>query len=437
MIVCKFGGTSLADSARIRAAADVILADKERRYVVVSAPGKRDKKDEKITDLLIRCQKLASRGQDFSAPFNTLRDRFCGIVSDLGLDLSLEADFSALEGALKTGATRAYAASRGEYFNGKIIAAHLGYAFLDARELIAFDQKGEVQTDETLTRLSDAMKKHPRAVIPGFYGSYPDGSVCVFSRGGSDVTGSLVAAAGKAELYENWTDVSGILMADPRIVQGAKTIPVVTYQELRELSYMGATVLHEDAVFPVRSRGIPIRICNSMRQEDPGTRIVSEAPGKAGSITGIAGKKGFVALHVEKDRMNAEIGFGRRVLSVLEDLNISFEHLPSGIDTLSVYMEASAIRGLEDRILERVRDAVSPDRIYYETGTALIAVVGRGMVRSPGCAGRLFSGLAKAGINVRMIDQGSSEINIILGVDDGDYERAVEAIYREFIPIDL
>ena len=437
MIVCKFGGSSLADATRISAAADIVRGDKARRYVVVSAPGKRDKKDEKITDLLLRCQKQGARGLDFSPSFRAVKERFEGIVRDLGLDLDLGADFDALEQALQNGATRDFAASRGEYFNAKIFAAELGFTFLDAQALIAFDGHGEALMDESVARLAAAMKGATRAVIPGFYGSFPDGSVCTFSRGGSDVTGSLVAAAGKAELYENWTDVSGILMADPRIVRDAKTIPAVTYQELRELSYMGATVLHEDAVFPVRSRDIPIRICNTARPQDPGTLIVSRAPGKAGTVTGIAGKKGFSAIHVDKDRMNAEIGFGRRVLSVLEELELSFEHLPSGIDTLSAFLETASVKGKENEILAGIQAAVKPDRVHIEAGYALIAVVGRGMVQSPGSAARLFSGLSKAGINVRMIDQGSSEINIIVGVDEGDFERAVEAIYREFVPMEL
>lgn len=437
MIVCKFGGSSMANAERVRAAADIVRAEAGRRYAVVSAPGKRDKQDEKVTDLLIRCQKLGERGLDFTAPFAAVRTRFCELVASLGLNLDLTEDLAALEARLKNGATRDFAASRGEYFNAKIFAAELGFAFLDARELVAFDEKGELLMEETVARLAAALKKTPRAVIPGFYGSHPDGSVCVFSRGGSDVTGSLVAAAAKADLYENWTDVSGILMADPRIVRDARTIPIVTYQELRELSYMGATVLHEDAVFPVRRLGIPIRICNTARPGDEGTLIVADAPGKTGAVTGIAGKKGFTALYVEKDRMNAQIGFGRRVLSVLEEMELSFEHLPTGIDTLSVLMETEAVRGKENEVLSRIHAAVGPDRTHLEEGIALIAVVGRGMVHSPGCAARLFSGLAKAGINVKLIDQGSSQINIIVGVDEGDYERALEAIYREFVPVEL
>ncbi len=434
MVVCKFGGSSLADAARIRHAADIVRSDKARRYVVVSAPGKRNKGDEKITDLLLRCQKQGALGLDFSAPFSALRDRFCGIIRELGLDLSLEEEFDALQKALKNGAGRDYAASRGEYFNARIMAAELGFPFLDAGDLVCFDENAELDGKKTLTRLAVALKNTTRAVLPGFYGSFPDGSVCVFSRGGSDVTGALVAAAAEADLYENWTDVSGLMVADPRVVPGAVGIPVVTYQELRELSYMGATVLHEDAVFPVRSRDIPIRICNTVRPEEPGTRIVADAPAKTGAVTAIAGKKGFSALYLEKDRMNAEIGFGCRVLNVLKEMDLSFEHMPSGIDTLSVVLDSSSVAGRENELIARIQKAVQPDRVHLENKFALIAVVGRGMIRSPGTAARLFSALARAGINVRMIDQGSSELNVIVGVDEADYEKAIEAVYREFAP---
>ncbi|MBQ3866658.1 MAG: aspartate kinase [Clostridia bacterium] len=434
MIVCKFGGSSLADGERIRRAADILRADEDRRYVVVSAPGKRNGSDEKVTDLLLACQEAAAKGRDFSAPFAALKRRFLAIAGELCPSLDMEGELESLAAALRRGAGRDYAASRGEYLSGRVMAGLLGWAFVDAAEVIAFHENGAPDEEKTMRLLSARLKDLPRAVIPGFYGARPDGSVCVFSRGGSDVTGSLAAAAAGADLYENWTDVSGLMMADPRIVPDARGIAEVTYRELRELSYMGATVLHEDAVFPVRRRAIPIRICNSARPEDPGTRIVAEAPSVPGAITGIAGKKGFSALFVEKDRMNAEIGFGRRVLSVLEEAGVSFEHLPTGIDTLSVLVESHALAGREERILAAVERAVAPDRIHLETELALVAVVGRGMIRSPGCAARLFSALARAGVNVRMIDQGSSELNVIVGVDEKDYERTVEAIYREFVP---
>ena len=433
MIVCKFGGSSLANAERIRHAADIVRCDKERRYIVVSAPGKQNKRDEKITDLLLRCQKQGALGLDFSAPFAALRDRFYGIVAELGLPLSLEEEFDALKKALKSGASRDYAASRGEYFNARIMAAELGFPFLDAQDLVCFDESAGLDAKKTLTRLAAALKNTTRAVLPGFYGAYPNGDVCVFSRGGSDVTGALVAAAADADLYENWTDVSGLMMADPRIVPDAVGIPVVTYRELRELSYMGATVLHEDAVFPVRTRNIPIRICNTAKPEDPGTRIVSDAPAKTGAITGIAGKKGFSALYLEKDRMRAEVGFLRKALSVLEEMKISIEHMPSGIDTLSVVLDSASVAGRENELIARMQKAVQPDRLHLENGFALIAVVGRGMIRSPGSAARLFAALAHAGINVRMIDQGSSELSIIVGVNDSDFESTIHAIYHEFV----
>ena len=432
--VCKFGGTSLADADSIRRAASIVRSDPDRRYVVVSAPGKRFPSDDKVTDLLLQCQRLSAKKEDFSVPFSALRTRFEEIAQELGTGLSLKEAFDDLYACLRGGAPADYAASRGEYFNGLIVSSFLGFPFVDAKDVIRFHADRTPDYEQSVRALADVLKQYPRAVIPGFYGTKPDGTVCTFSRGGSDVTGSLVAAAAGADLYENWTDVSGLLMADPRVVPDAKSIPVVTYRELRELSYMGATVLHEDAVFPVRTRDIPIRICNTLHPEDPGTRIVADAPAEPGSLTGIAGKKGFSAVFMEKDRMNAEVGFGRKVLSVLEDAGISFEHLPSGIDTLSVLVESAALEGREDVILSAMQEAAQPDRMHLERDLALIAVVGRGMIRSPGSAAKLFTALAKAGINVRMIDQGSSELNMIVSVEDKDYERAIRAVYREFVP---
>ena len=432
--VCKFGGTSLADADSIRRAASIVRSDPGRRYVVVSAPGKRFPDDDKVTDLLLQCQHLSAQKKDFSGPFTALRARFEQIARELGTGLDLKDRFDDLYVRLEQGTSADYAASRGEYFNGLIVSAFLGCPFVDAKEVIRFHDDRAPDYEGSIRLLGELLKEYPRAVIPGFYGSKADGTVCTFSRGGSDVTGSLVAAAVGADLYENWTDVSGLLMADPRIVPDAKSIPVVTYRELRELSYMGATVLHEDAVFPVRSRDIPIRICNTLHPEEPGTRIVSDAPADPGSLTGIAGKKGFSALFMEKDRMNAEIGFGRKVLSVLEDADISFEHLPSGIDTLSVLVESAMLEGREEPILAAMQEAAQPDRMHLEKDLALIAVVGRGMIRSPGSAAKLFTALANAGINVRMIDQGSSELNVIVSVEEKDYERAIRAVYREFVP---
>ena len=433
--VVKFGGSSLADANQFRKVRDIIFADDARHFVVPSAPGKRFKDDTKVTDMLYQCYEKASRGEEFDDLFENIRERYNTIISDLGVDISLEEDFSAIKYAFSHKSGRDYAASRGEYLNGKILAKYIGYDFIDAANVIYFNADGTFDADLTNDILSTVLKSHTRAVIPGFYGSMPNDTIKTFSRGGSDITGSIVARAANATLYENWTDVSGFLMADPRIIKDPKTIEYITYRELRELSYMGATVLHEDAVFPVRVAGIPINIKNTNAPEDKGTMIVSEAPENATPtrITGIAGKKNFAVVRIEKDMMNQELGFGRRVLEAFEKNNISFEHLPSGIDTMSVVVAESAIEKTRDQLVLDIAKSVNPDHIAIEEGYALIAVVGRGMIRSKGTASRIFSALYKDGINVRMIDQGSSELNIIIGVDNESFETAMNSIYNAFL----
>ena len=433
--VVKFGGSSLADAAQFRKAAAIILKEPERRFVVVSAPGKRSRGDQKITDLLLECHALASENKSFETPFQTIRKRFCGIAAELGLDLDLADELTEVHDAIARGASRDYVASRGEYFNALIMADFLQALFLDAAECIFFNENGRVDTERSGAILKERLRDLPRAVLPGFYGSDRDG-IKTFSRGGSDITGSIVAEAVGADLYENWTDVSGLMMADPRIIEDPVCIDVVTYRELRELSYMGATVLHEEAIFPVRRAGIPINIRNTNAPEDPGPMIVpnTEEKPRGRVITGIAGKTGFSAIYIEKDLMNAELGYGRRVLEVLEHQNINFEHLPSGIDSITVAVNTAEIAGKEDAIIEELNRTVSPDAARITEGLALIAIVGRGMVHSPGTASRIFSALAGADINIRMIDQGSSELTIIVGVAAEDYESALRAIYWEFYP---
>lgn len=429
----KFGGSSLASAEQFKKVYNIITADKSRRYVVPSAPGKRFKGDDKVTDLLYGCYEKASKGEDFSEIFSRIVERYNSIIADLGLDMSLEKQFETVRGALihKTG--RDYAASRGEYLNGMILAKYLGYDFIDAADVIFFKDDGSFDSEKTNDVLSAALKRHERAVIPGFYGSMPNDTIKTFSRGGSDITGSIVARASDSEIYENWTDVSGFLMADPRIVDDPEPIKTITYRELRELSYMGATVLHEDAIFPVRFAGIPINIKNTNKPDDEGTMIVSHCPpdGK-GIITGIAGKRGFSVITIEKDLMNAEKGFGRRVLEVIENTGICFEHLPSGIDTMSVVISTAELAPYRDMVINNICTAVDPDSISVEDNLSLIAVVGRNMVKQKGTAARVLTAVSKADVNIRMIDQGSCEINIILGVADDDFEKAVKAIYDEF-----
>ncbi|MBQ2766558.1 MAG: aspartate kinase [Clostridia bacterium] len=433
--VVKFGGSSLADAEHFKQVASIIHADETRRYVVPSAPGKRFSEDTKVTDMLYACYDLVRRGEDMTPVFDQIRARYNSIIEELGIDCSLEDELTFVRAALQHNSGRDYAASRGEYLNGIVLAKYLGFDFIDAANVIFFRDDGSFDGEHTNAVLREVLQRHPRAVIPGFYGSMPNGTIKTFSRGGSDITGSIVARAAEADLYENWTDVSGFLMADPRIVKNAQPIDTITYRELRELSYMGATVLHEDAIFPVRFAGIPINIRNTNAPADAGTMIVAETDkyDTEHVITGIAGKKGFSVITIEKDMMNAEIGFGRRVLGVLEEEGISFEHLPSGIDTMSVVLNTHELEEHRDRLLTRICTKVNPDSISVEDGLALIAVVGRGMVKAKGTAARVFRAAADASVNIRMIDQGSCELNIILGVDAADFEHAMQAIYAEFV----
>lgn len=432
--IVKFGGSSLANAQQFEKVGEIIRSDESRRYVVPSAPGKRFDGDTKVTDLLYKCYNTAVKGEDFSAQLQEIKERYYEIVRGLKLDLSLEEEFAQIEKDFKAQAGKDYAASRGEFLNGKVMAAYLGYEFVDAATVIRFDKNGSFDAEKTDKLLSKKLSKCERAVIPGFYGAYEDGTVKTFSRGGSDVTGSLVAKAIHADLYENWTDVSGFLVTDPRIVKDPEVIESITYRELRELSYMGATVLHEDAIFPIRKEGIPINIKNTNRPDDRGTFIVESTCKKPKfTITGIAGKKGFCSINVEKSMMNSEIGFGRKVLQVFEDQGINFEHIPSGIDTLTVYVHQDEFEEKEQQVIAGIHRAVQPDFLEMESDLALIAVVGRGMKSTRGTAGRIFSALAHANVNVKMIDQGSSELNIIIGVENRDFEAAVKAIYDIFV----
>ena len=432
--VVKFGGSSLANAEQFQKVGDIIRSDESRRYVVPSAPGKRFSADTKVTDLLYTCYDKAEAGEDFTDALTEIKGLFYEIIKGLNLDLSLEEEFRQIEADFKAHAGNEYAASRGEFLNGKVMAAYLGYEFIDSATVIRFDKNGNFDADKTDKLLSKRLQKCERAVIPGFYGGMEDGTVKTFSRGGSDVTGSLVAKAIHADIYENWTDVSGFLVTDPRIVDNPAVIETITYRELRELSYMGATVLHEDAIFPVRKEGIPINIRNTNRPEDKGTFIVESTCRKPKYvITGIAGKKGFCSINIEKSMMNSEIGFGRKILQVFEDQGISFEHVPSGIDTMTVYVHQDEFEEKEQQVIAGIHRAVQPDFVEMESDLALIAVVGRGMKSQRGTAGRVFSALAHAHVNVKMIDQGSSELNIIIGVENRDFETAVKAIYDIFV----
>ena len=432
--VVKFGGSSLASARQFKKVGDIIRADKTRRFVIPSAPGKRNSKDTKVTDMLYECYAAASTGASYKKILDAIKARYQEIIDGLELNLNLDHEFATIEENFVKGIGKDYAASRGEYLNGIVMANYLGYEFIDAAEVIFFDEHGNFEAELTNQELSERLEHVERAVIPGFYGSKHDGSIKTFSRGGSDVTGSIVARAIHADLYENWTDVSGFLVTDPRIVENPEVIETITYKELRELAYMGAGVLHEDAIFPVRKEGIPINIRNTNRPEDKGTLIVESTCRKPRyTITGIAGRKGFCAINIEKAMMNAEVGFGRKVLGVFEKYGISFEHMPSGIDTMTIMVHQDEFEEYEQSVIAGIHRAVEPDMVDLESDLALIAVVGRGMKGTRGTVGRIFSALAHARINVKMIDQGSNELNIIIGVKNSDFETAIKAIYDIFI----
>ena len=432
--VVKFGGSSLASAEQFKKVGAIIRADKERKFVVPSAPGKRSSDDTKVTDMLYACYDLAEKGQDFSGQLQAIRNRYQEIIDGLSLELSLDKEFETIDRNFKEKAGSDYAASRGEYLNGIIMAQYLGYEFVDAATVIRFRDNGEHDAETTNRLMRERLSGVEAAVVPGFYGACEDGRGKTFSRGGSDITGSIVARAIRANVYENWTDVSGVLIADPRIIYKPEGIETITYRELRELCYMGFNVLHEDAIFPVRSAGIPINIRNTNAPEDNGTWIVESTCQKTKYvITGIAGKKGFCAVNIEKEMMNSEIGFGRKVLQAFEENGISFEHVPSGIDTMTVFVHQDEFMHKEQQVVSGIHRLADPDAIDIEGDLALIAVVGRGMKSTRGTAGRIFSALAHANINVKMIDQGSSELNIIIGVANADFETAIKAIYDIFV----
>ena len=433
--VAKFGGSSVADGIQLKKLKDIIQADPDRKYVIVSAPGKRYSGDSKITDLLYMCQTQRQHNIPYDQLFQVITDRYSAVKYNLNIDVDLDSRFEEIKGNLEKGCSEDYIVSRGEYLSAILVAAYLDFDFVDTQPLIFFDKRGRLMAAETTAALAEELAKHERAVIPGFYGSSKEtGEVKVFSRGGSDVTGSVVARAVQADMYENWTDVSGLLMADPRIVKDPEPISRISYVELRELSYMGASVLHEDAVFPARKAGIPINIRNTNEPEDPGTIITTEAEeDQQKIISGVAGNKDFTVIAIYKNMMNKEVGFLRRVLTVLEDMDINFEHVPTGIDTISVVISNDELDGKLEDVVDALERQLNPDDITVHENISLIAAVGTGMNRRLGTAAKMFSALAEAGVNIRMIDQGSSEINIIVGVDTEDFEKAIRAIYNAFV----
>lgn len=436
-IVCKFGGSSLADANQFKKVRAIVEADERRTIVVPSAPGKRAADDAKLTDLLYLCQQTASIGSDFTPVFERVRERFLEIERELGIKAGMAKHLDQLRDDIARGVSKDHVASRGEYLNGLLMAAYLDAEFVDPQECVLLTYNGGVDP-ATYQMLGQRLARQDRRyVVPGFYGRDAQGQIKTFSRGGSDISGAIVARSAQAEVYENWTDVSGLLMADPRIVPNAKPMEEATYAEIRELSYMGATVLHDEAIAPVREVGIPICIKNTNAPDHPGTRIVSKLSPeveKSTEIAGIAGKKNFVMINLEKNLMNKEVGFAFRLFGVLERHGVSFEHCPSAIDSMSVIVEAAQLNGKTDVILDEIRSTLHPDRVEFVPQIALITVVGEGMAHTVGIAAKVFCAMRDAQVNVRLINQGSSELNIIVGVKPEDFEKAQRALYGAFVP---
>ncbi len=433
--VCKFGGTSMADGNVIKNVKNIIDADSQRKFIVVSAPGKRYSGDIKVTDSLLKCHSEVMRGGNVKAAFAAVRARFVSLVRELNIAFDINSVLDETEALIESERSEDFTASRGEYLSARIMAAVLGARFIDAKDVIFFDANGALDGKKSYKAVADVLKDCDRAVFPGFYGCGVDGRVKTFSRGGSDISGAIVARAVNASLYENWTDVSGFLACDPRIVDSPKRIKTISYKELRELSYMGANVLHADSIFPVRSANIPIQIKNTFRPEDEGTSIlpISRYKPSGSVVTGVAGKKNFSIIFIEKSLMNSEIGFMGKVLDVVASAGVSVEHVPSGIDTMSLVVESEGLCGDKlNKLLDGIKSAVNPDTVRVIEDIALIATVGHGMSSSVGTSARLFGAIAAADINVKVIDQGSSEINIIVGVDNQSYEKCIRAIYKEF-----
>lgn len=435
MIVAKFGGSSLANAEHFLQVKDILDMDESRRYLVVSAPGRRNDRDTKVTDLLLACDANAKNRQPFDEEFRQLADRFREIAGNLGLPGCLDAELDEVKSAIERGSSRDYVVSRGEFLCAKLVSRWLDIPYIEAADNVMFSEDGKLNMHETLNALREALLPHERAVLPGFYGADSQGNIHTFSRGGSDVSGALAAAAVDADLYENWTDVTGFRSADPRLVPDASYISALTYRELRELSYMGASVMHEDAVFPVRFAGVPTSIRNTLNPHHPGT-LITPSPrqiGRLPAVTGIAGKKGFSTIILEKNRMNDEIGFGRKVLAVLERHQVNFEHLPTGVDALCLMISSEALAGKKQMILDEIEEAVHPDSLSVQEGLALVACVGAGLFNLHGTIARLLTAVSEHGIAIRTIFQAPSDLSVILGVNETHLEMAVKAIYDAFI----
>ncbi|MPQ45024.1 aspartate kinase [Clostridium tarantellae] len=437
IIVSKFGGSSLANSEQFKKVKNIILSNPNRKYIIPSAPGKRFDKDYKITDLLYLCHAHVTSGIPFDDVFNLIEERYTSIAFDLSINLDLAPYFKEIKNNISNGASSDYAASRGEFLNGIILAKYLDFNFIDSADIIVFDESGNYNVEKTQLAINRYIKPLKNAIIPGFYGANESGEIITFSRGGSDITGSIISAGVNAKTYENWTDVSGFLMADPRIVTNPKTIDVITYKELRELSYMGASVLHEEAIFPVREKGIPIRIKNTNIPSDNGTLIINDISTYScdnnASITGIAGKKNFTLISIEKALMNSELGFCRKVLSILEIYDVSFETMPASIDSVAFLIDSNKLKNKTSKILDEIKRQCNPDSIDVFHNMAVLATVGRCLSYIPSAPSKIFNALSESNVNIKMIDHGSSELNILIGIKNEDFEKAMNAIYNKFV----
>ena len=431
--VVKFGGSSLADSNQFKKVKAIIEADSSRSIVVVSALGKRNKHDHKITDLLYLTGAHLKYGVDANQVFNIVKERYYEVKNDLNLDVYLEQEFSQIEDNFSKNIDEEYLVSRGEYLAAKLMASFLGYTFVDAKDLIFFDYDGKINENKTYEALQDILKTTKRIVVPGFYGSYPDGKIHLLSRGGSDVTGSILAKASEASIYENWTDVSGFLVTDPRIVSEPKQIKEISYEELRELSYMGANVLHEDTIFPVQELDIPINVKNTNCPLDPGTIITSNPSDKSQIITGIAGKKDYVSITILKKQKTPKLTVIKQVLDVLVKYNVNVEHMPSSIDSFSLIISSNEINKRLYEVVAEIKALNEVTDVIVEQGIALVAVVGRNMALKPGMSAKLFSIFGKNDINIKVIAQASQELSIIVGVENSQFEKAIKAIYEGLV----
>ena len=435
--VLKFGGSSMASAAQYAKVKSIVDYDASRSVVVVSAAGKQSKNDHKVTDLLYLCYAHMKYGVSVDSVFGMISDRYLEIRNDLGLSTDLETELEKIRADMDDGISEDELASRGEYLSARLMADYLGFDFVDATEWLRFKLDGSVDKDYSYAALRK-LAEGRRIVIPGFYGLGPDGSVRTFSRGGSDITGALAAAALDAEIYENWTDVSGILMADPRIVENPEPIPRVTYAELRELSYLGAQVLHEDTIFPVAEKNIPLNIRNTNDPAHPGTIIMDHFDDDDSAddhrfITGIAGKKDFSVVSISKKGLSSQMGTMRKIFEVFETHGVAVEYTPNGIDTVSLVVETKPFKKQSDSIVAGLTEKMEPDRLVITDGIAIVAAVGRKMTRRPGISGQILSALGSEGINVRLISQGPQEVNIIFGVDNRDFNAAVRVLYNSFV----